>query len=100
MITYVRKPKEVVAVVWTGLNLSELKKFAEKYGNVKIDPSFKEGVNVPDDAVVVNTPAGWRNVAKNEVIVMDDGNLYVWNRKKFDEEYEDPNWVARMSIGA
>lgn len=102
MATFVKKANkaEVEAMVWVGLNLSEAKNFAYNNRNIKIDSSFQEGVVVPDDVIKVNTPTGWQNVKKGQIIVKDGKDLYVMDSKQFDEEYDDPYWVARFSIGA
>lgn len=85
-----KKPVEVEAAQWTGLNLSEIQDFARDYVSIEIyDAGYKAGVTSPVAKVTIHTLEGDMIISKGDYIIKDiKGEFYPCKPDIFKMTYE------------
>lgn len=85
-----KKPVEVEAVLWDGMNLLEVKDFVrEKLQYDICDSARKAGMGVPKTTMQINTLEGAMQVSKGDYIIKGvNGEFYPCKPDIFHKTYE------------
>lgn len=96
MAKYRRKPVEVEAIQWNGLNLSEVKEFVgDRIVCDIVDNAWKVGKGRPAVFMKLKTLEGDMKVYERDYIVKEaNGEFYPYRPATFEKLYESSDWGA------
>ena len=94
MAKYRRKPIEVKAIQWTGLNLSEIKEFVgDRLICDIVDTAWKVGKGRPAVFMKLKTLEGDVKVYERDYIVKEaNGEFCLYSPATFEKLYESADW--------
>ena len=87
---YRKKPVEIEAVQWDGLNLSEIQEFAGDHIDVEIyDAGYEVGAVPPGVKIAIHTLEGDMTASKGDYIIKGvNGEFYPCKPDIFEKTYE------------
>lgn len=90
MARYIKKPVEIEAIQWTGLNLEEIKSFVgESLQYEIIDTAWQVGKGAPHVYMVIKTLEGDMCVSVGDYIIKGvKGEFYPCKPDIFEQTYE------------
>lgn len=88
---YRKKPVEIEAIQWDGLNSSEIREFAGAHIDMEIyDGGWQAGVIPPGAKVTIHTLEGDMTASKGDYIIKGvNGEFYPCKPDIFEKTYEE-----------